>query len=733
MKQSMFVGCGICAFALAIAGCSAAAPKGSGQASNLGGGAGTGVQAGSTGSSGNGNFGNSNGGSGGTGPTMIMLPDGGMTMTDPTSMAFVQDDTGMAGLDAATVDMLRKATGNCTANIVYPYKDTVLPRGLPSPEIMWTGMADAAYVHMHYANQTNVDYQFAMKGTNPGMIQIPQDAWNKIVGRSKTAPLIVDVNVKSGGAISSCETNWTIAPGTLTGAVYYNTYNAPGAMFKSQGAVMRLTLGKTMSDVYLQDLGAKNGISGTGPCISCHSLSFDGSMLVASRHDYGGNDPLKKVFSFEVSAYPVTTGLQPTGLAGQMDNANFGALYPNGKRILTMGNPQCTNGAETFPRAPNNFIMVPGPSVAQTRDPATGTVVPANGLNKDWYMWMPQFSPDGKHVVFNHGKPDGKGGSDRRELAMMDYDYATNTFSNLKVLVSHLGPEPSLQYAPAGAAAGNITESCTTPPGQDPTGSLPAGACTGPCYPGWPFFTPDGKGVVFQLIDQPDFASAFPGRNQPSKADLWYVDIASRKSVRLDKASNGPKPEDGVANYYPTVMPVALGGYFWLFYTSKRDYGNKVYPDVQLDPSDLSNFTTSFAKQDGKSKRIWVSALRPVGDSTEFQNGVVDISNPPFFLDGQSESGNVRAFTTLNPCTKSGDTSTCTSGLDCCSGYCFIPPNQANAEFDKPPVGHCTDVVPMCSKTNERCNKDADCCPPAAGQPKNTCIGGFCTFITVVQ
>lgn len=90
----------------------------------------------------------------------------------------------------------------------------------------------------------------------------------------------------------------------------------------------------------------------------------------------------------------------------------------------------------TFARKPRNFPLVEGPAVARVLDTATGMDTSAAGLNKDFYMWMPQFSPDGDKVVFNHAKSDGMGGTDRRELAIMDYDAATNTFSNLRVIFS---------------------------------------------------------------------------------------------------------------------------------------------------------------------------------------------------------------------------------------------------------------------------------------------------------
>jgi hypothetical protein len=701
----------VCGLAAGV-GCSGGKAPGHGQGNGNGGGAGTN----GNGTGGVGNFGNGDGGV--VMPTLPTLPDGGALPSDPTMKMFVADDTTMSGLDQGTVDELKKGGTACTAAPIYPYAGTVFPRGLPAPTVMWTGAADAAYVHMRYANKTIVDYQFAVKGTDS--LQVPRSAWDKIVARSADSGLLVTLTVKTGGTISTCETNWTIAGGTMSGALYYNTYNAPGAMFPNQGAVMRLKLGEEMSEIYLQDPSPKNGIKGTGPCISCHSVSFDGSMLVASRHDYGGN-ALAKVFSFQVSSYPVTSMAQPTALA-PIPRANFGGLYPDGKRMLIMGNPQCTNGAETFPRAPNNFIMVEGPTVAKTVDTKTGMDVAATGLNKDWYMWMPQFSPDGKKVVFNHAKP-GAGGTDRRELAVMDYDYATNTFSNLKVIATNLGPAPSQAYSPAPTLAGTLSDnSCQPAAGQSTVGALPTGTCTGPCYPGWPFFTPDGRGVVFLLTNEPDFASAFPGRTTVTQAELWYADLASGKTVRLDNA-NAMMTD----NFYPTVMPVALGGYYWVFFTSKRTYGNKTYPELMH--SDTYALSTKFAEDDAKTKRIWVSALRPVPMSGELTNGLQDISSPAFFLDGQSESGNVRAFTTLNPCAKKGDS--CASGLDCCGGYCNIPPTSN--EFDIKPMGTCTDEPPSCSKTNERCTNDSNCCPPTHGEPQNTCIGGYCAYVVVPQ
>jgi hypothetical protein len=38
----------------------------------------------------------------------------------------------------------------------------------------------------------------------------------------------------------------------------------------------------------------------------------------------------------------------------------------------------------------------------------------------------------------------------------------------------------------------------------------------------------------------------------------------------------------------------------------------------------------------------------------------------------------------------------------------------------------------MCAKTDERCQVDADCCPPPDGDAPNTCIAGFCAFVPLI-
>jgi hypothetical protein len=246
--------------------------------------------------------------------------------------------------------------------------------------------------------------------------------------------------------------------------------------------------------------------------------------------------------------------------------------------------------------------------------------------------------------------------------------------------------------------------------------ALPMGSCTGPCYPAWPFFTPDNKAVIYSLTSEPDFSQAFPGRDKPALSELWYVDLETMQSIRLDTINAGLKDIDKQNNYYPTVMPVAVGGYFWVFWTAVRDYGNKL-------AGRATGGAPMTAAQEAIKKRIWGGAIKPKTAMMELQDmTLMDPSLPGFYLDGQTESGNVRAFAALNPCLANG--TSCSNGLDCCCGYCTTS--------DDGGAGQCTCDIPKCSKINEKCKKDSDCCPPdKPDDPTPSCLGGFCGFITL--
>jgi hypothetical protein len=145
-------------------------------------------------------------------------------------------------------------------------------------------------------------------------------------------------------------------------------------------------------------------------------------------------------------------------------------------------------------------------------------------------------------------------------------------------------------------------------------------------------------------------------------------------------------------NYEPTIAPVASGGYFWIMFTSRRTWGNKL------------------TGSESQTKRLWVSAI-----DINAQDGV-DPSHPAFYVQGQElTSGNSRGFWALDPCKQDG--ATCESGDECCNGFC-TPKGDPPQYVCAPPSGQCANEFDVC-KT------DADCCEGKELQ----CINGKCVYV----
>ena len=259
------------------------------------------------------------------------------------------------------------------------------------------------------------------------------------------------------------------------------------------------------------------------------------------------------------------------------------------------------------------------------------------------------FSPDGKQIVFNH-EDTGAGHS----LATMQYNAGGHAFSGLTDVVS------------------------------DPAS-----------YLGWPAFTPDGAAVVYHAGSSALFETDADGDSGvASTGDLFAVDLATKKTARLDKldgysASGTYLPaSDPDLNFAPTVLPEAVGGYFWVVFTSHRSYGNTL-------PSKDNGDTNG---------KLWVAAIdvgAPAG---------ADPSHPAFYLDGQESSAdNLRGFWVLAPCEDDGET--CSAGDQCCGGYCTPGPGG---------VPTCSAAPSGCANEFDKCKGTGDCCSGLQ------CINGKC-------
>jgi WD40-like Beta Propeller Repeat len=547
-----------------------------------------------------------------------------------------------AGLNDADRQKLMAAGSGGAPQILYPYAGTVFPRGILAPLVMWADMpADAVYVHI---KSRSFEYKGCLKPTAPGQLQLPQEPWKQgeIRTYGKNDPYTLEIALWSGGNASGKATlDFKIAQATVKGSIFYNSYSSalPGA---TGGNVLRIPP------------GGKAEIFISGACNGCHSVSADGSRLLAQINlvSFGS--------AFELTA---NSGPNPPGATNAGPRGSYGALYPDGSKYLS------TSVQMEVARA--NLAQGLGATPDATLyDTTTGMVVPNTGIPTG--AMMPMFSPDGTRLAFNDFAIEMGHG-----LAIMNYDTKTDTASGYKMLAKEADP----------------------------------------MRPAWPFVLPDNGGVIYTKTDSADFSglgAGLLGALIPGPfSELQIVDVASGKVSVLAKAMGYASEQDAAMgktylpfgaeelshNYFPTVSPVAAGGYFWVFFDAVRHYGNQ-----------------------GLQRQLWGAAI----DISPDGKYLSDPSHPAFYLPGQEfGTGNHRAFAALDPCKRDGDT--CATGIDCCGGFCKIP-EGTNNEFGQA-VGMCSSDMPMCAKRDERCVTDSDCCPSTGNEPQNVCIAGFCAFV----
>jgi hypothetical protein len=579
--------------------------------------------------------------------------------------------------DAATLTALGAPSSNGATEgltFLYPYDKTVWPRGLVAPLLMWTwsiGDADAIQVSLRTTTGS-----FSYTGTfgRPAILSstggkfirmpIPQDVWDMATNTAggTTDQLTLGLTVaKAGVAYGPITETFTIAEARLAGTIYYNSYGtqlaqnfsgAVGGNGMFGGAVLSIHVGDTAPKL------AAGSSGGSAQCRVCHSVAANGSRLVVQHGDSYGTS----------SAYD----LDPTGNVEHVmvNDATFPGVYPDGSLALTEGG-----------------LLLPLPTDT-TPIPTTGLTSVVTDLGD------PAFSPDGTMIVFN--PLAGPGVTPSSTLYTMAFAKATGTFSAPLLVAQE----------------------------------------TSPARPGWPAFFPDSKSIIYHrqtVASSCDGPSSIVTRSG-ARAQIYWTSLSGPSAVtpldqlngkgylpKLAQAStvacsdacgtassptigtlNADHSDDVDVNYEPTVNPVASGGYAWVVFTSRRMYGSvATIGSFCSDPRgvDLIDNITP--------KKLWVAAI----DLS--QAAGVDSSHPAFYLPAQELlAGNARGFWSLDPCEPDG--TSCTSGDQCCNGYC-----EAG---DGGLVCANTSPSSTCSALSDKCTKSSDCCDPS-----NECINGFCS------
>lgn len=209
------------------------------------------------------------------------------------------------------------AFGNATADdgamaLLYPYDQTVFPRGLPSPVVQWNG-GGAADVYKIEAKSPTFEFLGYTTAAPPSRYPFPSapaDVWAKLTD-STDGDVAVSIQRYDGQKAYKAKTQtWHIAPGSLKGSLYYTR------LVNADSFVRRIEPGKNASKFLALD------INRTGPqCIVCHSVSRDGSRMVAGIN--GGESPW--------GTYDLKTGAL---LYQSSKPSGFNAISPTGSHVL---------------------------------------------------------------------------------------------------------------------------------------------------------------------------------------------------------------------------------------------------------------------------------------------------------------------------------------------------------------------------------------------------------------
>ncbi|MEM9071681.1 MAG: hypothetical protein AAGE52_24445 [Myxococcota bacterium] len=190
--------------------------------------------------------------------------------------------------------------------------------------------------------------------------------------------------------------------------------------------------------------------------------------------------------------------------------------------------------------------------------------------------------------------------------------------------------------------------------------SSPAGVADS--YPTW---TPDSARIAF--------SHGSGTRSEDQQAALYMMNRDGTNVVRLDRTNGGD-----TTNFQPRFSPFDQGGFFWVSFLSRRDYGN-----------------AEVGTRGAALQQIWVAAIRKDAGDGEDPGAV------PYWLAGQrTTSRNISAYWAPRPCRDDGES--CTVGSECCGGDCR--PGADGALVCSPPPPE------RCRMDGETCSTSADCC-----------------------
>ncbi len=449
--------------------------------------------------------------------------------------------------------------------IEYPIDHAVAPRNIPPMEVQWK----AAGNDLFHITMTSSFAAIDIYTTTPEATLDVTD-WESIAGTAVGEPLMISVEALSQAAP---QTKYAGAPVELD--ISHDTIDTSAIYWwaSSQGSIMSQKFGQT---------GAPDQVLGN--CSGCHSLSRTGSRIGYSRCVAGQcNGEWVGFLRYQGDVW------------NEVVNADDKVIPGTYTTFAPLGNP--------FPDDSQSVAIVTSMSgTFGLYDPDTATPVASNlgaVALPNRAATMPDWSPDGNHVVFASTPHAGQSVDvSDSSIAIMDYAFTggAHTFGTPSMLVQ----------APItlnGQSYGNLF---------------------------FPSFSPDGQLVVFNAARAAwrNFSDA-----KTAGQRLALVSASGGMPIDLTALNDGTGDQDIT---WPHWAPGTTTDYYWIVFSSERDYGHELTA-ANTAPACVANGVK-------QCKQIWIAAI----SRSALVNGNLDPSSPPVWVPGQDVGAdNISPFWTL--------------------------------------------------------------------------------------